>query len=284
MLTVTLMLSGPHRQAMLATAFDSIPIESPAVAEVIVRHQNGPWTWGGALRERILATPKVRLLEFPDRVDFAHSFNRTLDAVRTPWALILPDDDFLVRSNAKIAFERAAHDRLVHDVGFVAFGWYCLKGGRYVPNRFHRPSLSAVLSSTPKLCTTLFNMRRVRDLGGFAQMGGFVDAELLGRLACEFDAVIAPVRAGVYRMHEGQESTRMQAVYGPYVEAMRCSLGSYARRPGELEAFERELQHFVAPRTSKSMRLLKELAFQLRSEGRPSASPRAFRMRKWSSG
>lgn len=284
MLTVTLMLSGPHRQAMLATAFDSIPIESPAVSEVIVRHQNGPWNWGGALRERILSHPKVRLVEFPDRVDWAKSFNRTLDQVRTPWALMLPDDDFLVRSTAKSAFERASLDRQVDDVGFVAFGWYYLKEGRYVGNRFHRPGLPAVLSCTPKFCTTLFNMRRVRELGGFNEMGGFVDSELLGRLACEFDAVIAPPRVGVYRLHDGQESARMQAVYAPYVEAMKTSLGRYARDAAERAAFERELQHFVAPRTTKSVQLIKELGFQLRSRGRPAASTRAFRMRKWSSG
>jgi hypothetical protein len=284
MLTVTLMLSGPHRQAMLATAFDSIPIESSAVSEVVVRHQNGPWNWGGALRERILAHPKVRLVEFPDRVDWAPSFNRTLDLVRTPWALMLPDDDFLVRLTAKSAFERAAADRQVDDVGFVAFGWYYLKDGRYVANRFHRPGLPAVLSCTPKFCTTMFNIRRVRELGGFNEMGGFVDAELLGRLACEFDAVIAPARVGVYRMHEGQESARMQAVYAPYVDAMRSSLGRYARDSTEREAFERELSHFVAPRTKKSVQLIKELGFQLRSRGRPVASTRGFRMRKWSSG
>lgn len=284
MLTVALLLSGPHRQAMVATAFDSIPLESPAVSEVIVRHQNGPWNWGGALRERILSHPKVRLVEFPDRVDWAHSFNRTLDAVHTPWALLLPDDDFLVRPTAKSAFEHAAQDRQLDDMGFVAFGWYYLKDGRYVGNRFHRPGLPAVLSCTPKFSTTLFNMRRVREIGGFKEMGGFVDSDLLGRLACEFNAIIAPPRVGVYRLHEGQESARIKTVYAPYVEAMKASLGRYARGPEELAAFERELEHFVAPRTKKSVQVLKELGFQLRSRGRPTASTRAFRMRKWFSG
>jgi hypothetical protein len=65
---------------------------------------------------------------------------------------------------------------------------------------------------------------------------------------------------------------------------MKSSLGRYARDPDERAAFERELQHFVAPRTKKSVQWIKELGFQLRSRGRPTASTSAFRMRKWSSG
>jgi len=284
MLTVTLLLSGPHRLAMLETAFNSIPLDSWAVSEVLVRHQGGPWNWGGALRERILAEPKVRLIEFPDRVDFAQSFNRTLDAVQTPWALMLPDDDFLVRPAAKEAFEKAFNSPYVRDVGFLAFGWYYLKDGRYLGNRFHRPSLRAVLSCTPKFCTTLLNVPRVRELGGFAELGGFVDAELFGRLACEFDAALIPSRVGVYRMHEGQESNRIAAVYGPHVRELTRSLGRYARDNSELEAFERELAGFLAPSQKPSVRLLKELSFQLRSRARPATQTRAFRMRKWSAG
>jgi hypothetical protein len=284
MLTVTLLLSGPHRLAMLETAFDSIPLDSWAVSEVLVRHQGGPWNWGGALRERILAEPKVRLVEFPDRVDFAQSFNRTVDAVQTPWALLLPDDDFLVRPAAKAAFEQAFSSPQLRDVGMLAFGWYYLKQGRYLANRFHRPSLSAVLSCTPKFCSTALNVAHVRELGGFADLGGFVDADLFGRLTYEFDAALIPSRVGVYRMHDGQESQRIAAVYGPHVGALTRSLGRYARSPGELAAFERALASFLAPRSNSRLQRLDELGFQLRSRARPSAKRRAFRIRKWSAG
>jgi hypothetical protein len=284
MLTVTLMLSGPHRLAMLDTAFSSIPIESAVISEVVVRHQGGPWNWGGELRERILAHPKVRLVEFPDRVDWKQSFNRTLDQVRSPWALMLPDDDFLVRPVAKQSFEYVSQQKDLADIGLIAFGWHYLKDGRYVGNRFPQPGLPSILTCTPKFSTTWLNMRRVRELGGFGDMGGFVDAELFGRLACNFDAAIAPARVGIYRMHEGQESHRIAAVYGPFVDAMKQSLGPFARTPAERAAFERALADFIAPPRRPLLDNLRELAFDLRSRAQPSTREPITRIRKWSDG
>ncbi|HEY6881742.1 MAG TPA: hypothetical protein VI299_27130 [Polyangiales bacterium] len=281
MLTVTLMLSGPHRTAMLETAFDSIPIDSDAVSEVIVRHQGGPWQWGGALRERILSTPKVRLLEFADRVDWAHSYNRTLDAVRTPWALLLPDDDFLVRSVAKRAFERALVE--AGDCGLIAFGWHFLQRGRYLASTDYRPALPALIHHTPKFCATLINVRHARRLGGFSSVGGFVDTELFGRLVYEHDAAIVNTHAAVYRLHEGQESNRLDSVYGPHVEHLLDTLGRYAKNEAERAAFERQLRGFVYPRDSELKKRLRALAYTLRSRPRPARESSRFRMQKWSS-
>lgn len=282
MLTIALLLSGPHRQAMLETAFNSIPIESPAVSEVLVRHQGGPWNWGGALRERILAEPKVRLLEFPDKVPFTQSFNRTLDAVRTPWAMLLPDDDFLVRSAAKAGFELAAQDAHIQSCGLIAFGWYYLKHGRYLESRRPRSTLASLLHSTPKCCSTMLSMDKVRKLGGFADLGGFIDTELFGRLAYEFDAAFASIPVGVYRMHGGQESAQLQSMFVPYLQPVAQSLGRYARSVRERREFERALHEIAFPVRPPHAQLLGELSHQLRSRARPAtfASP-PIRIRKW---
>jgi hypothetical protein len=282
MLTVTIMLSGPHRSAMLETAFDSIPIESPVVSEVVLRHQGGPWNWGGALRERILSTPKVRLLEFSDRVDWADSYNRTLAAVNTPWALLLPDDDFLVRSVAKSAFERALPE--AGDCGLIAFGWYFLQYGRYLASTDYAPGLPALIHHTPKLCATLINVPHALQLGGFSPVGGFVDTDLFGRLLYEHDGLLASAHAAVYRLHEGQESTRLASVYGPHLPRLIDTLGRYAKSPRERAEFERELAGFVYPTDSELKKRLRSLAYPLRSRQRPARESAAFRMQKWSSG
>jgi hypothetical protein len=282
MLTVTIMLSGPHRTAMLETAFDSIPIDSDAVSEVVVRHQGGPWNWGGPLRERILSTPKVRLVEFADRVDWADSYNRTLDVVRTPWALLLPDDDFLVRPVAKHAFERAL--AAAGDCGLIAFGWHFLQYGRYLASTSYRPELPALIHHTPKLCSTLINVRHAKALGGFAPVGGFVDTELFGRLVYERDAALVDSHAAVYRLHDGQESTRLASVYGPHVDRLLDTLGRYAKTPAERQAFERTLRGYVFARESALKKRLRSLAYTLRSRARPAHESASFRMQKWSSG
>jgi hypothetical protein len=282
MLTVALMLSGPHRTAMLETAFDSIPIDSDAVSQVLVRHHGGPWNWGGPLRERILAHPKVRLVEFPDKVDWGDSFNRTLDAIETPWGLVLPDDDFLIRPLAKAGFEAA----LVHagDCGYVAFAWYYLKRARYLPSGSFRPSLPAVVTSTPKLGTTMLNLRHVRELGGFQNIGGFTDTVLFGRLSYEYDALLMDTRAGVYRLHGGQESARLDEVYGKHLDDVSNLLGQYARSERERKEFDRELRAWVWPKKNSLRSRLHEATYEFRSIKTPPTEPGRIKMRRWSAG
>jgi hypothetical protein len=283
MLTVVVMLSGPHRYEMLETAIASIPINSPHVSQVQLRHQGGPWDWGGELRRRMEAHPKVRVIEFPDKVDFAKSYNRTLDKVDTPWAMLLPDDDFLLTTAAEAAFDAVAQQSASADYGFAAFGWYYLKDGRYLASHVKRRGLRAALLYAPKLCSTLLNVRRVRELGGFdGSVGGFNDTVLFGRLAFEYDALVGAAPIGIYRMHDGQESARMQSVYAPYVDALLASLGQYARNPRERQEFERELTDYVQDRAKPVSNLVQSLSFRLRSLPQPIEGPREVGMRKWS--
>ncbi|HKU41661.1 MAG TPA: hypothetical protein VJR89_26065 [Polyangiales bacterium] len=274
MLTVVVMLSGPHRLGMLETALTSIPIESPAISRVHIMHAGGRWDWGGELRARFEAHPKVRIFEFPNKVDFAPSYNRQLDTVETTWALMLPDDDYLLRDEAARAFEALAQDKLDDRYGFVAFGWYYLRDGRFLGSHVKRRNLTGVLNYLPKLVTTVLNAKRVRELGGFAgNVGGFNDTVLFGRLAYEFDALLSRTRIGVYRLHSGQESARVRTVYGPYADTLRETIGPYARSASELEEFERRLEAYANPRPRPAADLLQEISFQLRSHTQPGDAP-----------
>ncbi|MDQ3196271.1 MAG: hypothetical protein ACR2FI_03450 [Burkholderiales bacterium] len=282
MLTVAVLLSGPHRQSMLETALASIPLESAALSQVLIRHQGGPWDWGGELRERLEAHPKVRIVEFPDKVDFAQSFNRTLDAIDTPWALMLPDDDYLIRPAAQAGFETVAADPAASSCGFVAFGWYFLRDNRYLASYVKRHDLFSMLHYAPKFCTTMLNLRRVRELGGFdPNVGGLLDSALFARLAYEYDALLAKTPIGIYRLHSGQESFQRLPV--PQVEALRDLLVGYARNPGERKAFERRLPGATWTRPNRATELLHELSFRLRSQARPAETDWQFGMSKWSS-
>jgi hypothetical protein len=281
MLTVVVMLSGPHRLGMLETALDSIPIDSPSISKVHIMHAGGPWDWAGELRDRYEAHPKVQIFEFPHKVDFAPSYNRQLNTVETTWALMLPDDDYLLRDQAARAFEALAQDHLEDAYGFVAFGWYYLRDGRYLGRHVKQRKLTGVLNYAPKLVTTLLNPKRVRELGGFpGNVGGFNDTALFGRLAYEYDALISPTRVGVYRLHSGQESARVRTVYAPYVETLREWIGGYARSTRERDEFERRLQAFTHPRARPAADLLQEISFQLRSNTRPEDAPWQSLVRK----
>jgi hypothetical protein len=287
MLTVVVMLSGPHRMEMLETALDSIPIESPVISELHIRNQGGPWDWGAALRSRWEPHPKVRIIEFPDRVDFAESYNRTLDKVNTPWVVMLPDDDHLIKEPARLAFEALAKQRHVDKYGFAAFGWYYLKDGRYLSTYVKRRDLSGALYYLPKLCSTVLNVKRVRELGGFnGTAGGFNDIVLFSQLAGEFDALLSPIPIGVYRMHEGQESAKMAAVYGPYVKQVTDLIGRYARTEKERKVFERDMAGYT-PRNGRAgalVSLLQDVTYRIRSKPALDPDPQSPRVdfRKWS--
>jgi hypothetical protein len=284
MLTVAVLLSGPHRLEMLTKAIDSVPIDSPSVSELIIRHQGGPWNWGGALRERLEAHPKVRILEFPDYVDFADSFNRTLDAMQTPWGLILPDDDYLLRPAAKAAFETAAAHPGIDELGLIAFGWYYLQDGRYRAEYVARRDAAAAVRYTPKFCTTMMNLKRVRELGGFpGDVGGYCDTALYARLIFEFGALYTREPAGVYRLHEGQVSTKMRTVYAPYVDTMRELLSKYAKTPEERAAIAAGLSSSTSTFMLPIKRLFHRFRYRLLSEANVREDGWKFQLRDWSS-
>jgi hypothetical protein len=287
MLTVLVLLSGPHRLDMLDKALASIPIDSPAVSAVHIMHQNGKWDWGGALRERVEGHAKVRIIEFPSKVDFAKSFNRTLDTVETPWGLILPDDDYLLASSAASAFEAVAAHPNAEDFGFAAFGWYYLKDGRYLPSYLKKRGLHATLYFAPKFVTTMLNMKHVRAVGGFdGTVGGFCDTALFGRLSYEYDALVADIPIGIYRLHEGQESARMQRVYAPYIDTLTSLIGRYARDEQERKQFVRELHQYANSdgRVGGVKALVQDLTFRLRSRSAPKDQTTHVAIRRWSAG
>lgn len=280
MLTIAVLLSGPHRRAMLETALDSVPLDSPQVTELLIRHQNGPWDWGGDLRRKWESHPKVRVLEFPDRADFAQSYNRTFDAIRTPWAMLLPDDDFLVRPAARVAFEAAFAQPAYDQRGLLIFGWYYLKDQLYLHSALKDHDLAGLLRHTPKFSSVLFNLRRVRELGGFpGDAGGMLDTALIGSLMYRFDALITDTPIGVYRMHHGQESA--QKPPPQWVETLRHGLAGFARSEEERLAFDEAIEAAAGADTVRG--LLSRATFRLRALTRPSAPPpaRKIRFRSW---
>ncbi|HEX5658213.1 MAG TPA: hypothetical protein VFX59_13505 [Polyangiales bacterium] len=263
---------------MLETALESVPLDSPIVSQLLIRHQDGPWNWGGDLRRKWEQHPKVRVLEFPDRVDFAKSYNRTFDAIETPWAMLLPDDDFLVRPAARAAFDAAFAQPAYDQRGLMIFGWYYLRDQLYLHGHLKSHDLAGLMRQTPKFSSVLFNLRRVRELGGFpGDVGGLLDTALIGSLAYRFDALITDTPIGVYRMHAGQESA--QKLPPAYVEALRHGLAGYARSEEERERFDELLDAAAGPGSVRA--LLAQATFALRARTRPAPPPRRFNFRTW---
>ena len=284
MLTIVVMMSGPHRYGMLSKAVGSIPIDYRGINQVILSHQGGVWDWGGPLREEMGRHPKVRILEFPERVDIAASFNRTLDHVDTPWVLMLPDDDFLLRRATVAGLETLATYSDSRDLGAFAFGWYYLKRGRYLASHVKRGGLLATLYYAPKMCSTFLNMRRLRALGGFDErLGGFCDTALFGRLCFDYDALICETPIGVYRIHDGQASARPEIIYGPHVKGLTTLFRGFANNALESEKFEKHLIAYINRTDRPMIKLLQNLIFSSRSHIQAVDLQAVGNMRKWSS-
>jgi hypothetical protein len=190
----------------------------------------------------------------------------------------------LVRPIAKACFEAA----LIHagDCGYVALDWYFLIRGRYLPTRRLTPGLSATVRNTPKFVTTMLNLKHTRSIGGFRNLGGFIDTMLFARLAYEFDALLIDARAGVYRLHDGQESTRLAQVYGPHLETVSQGLGKFARTQRERDEFEHTIRSYVYPPSSSKLNDLRAWAHarsqDLRTIKAPPREVGKLAMRRWS--
>lgn len=281
-LTVLVPLSGPHRLHWLQEAIESVPMDHPAVRALHVVHSGGTWDWADGLRRQLESQPKARVFEFGDRLDFCASMNRVMSTARTKWALLLPDDDAILKDNLRAALD-VAGDALSSDAGLVAFGWCYLMDGRYRAARIRSLALSELYRYTPKFSSTLIHVAHFKALGGFdSSFGGYADTVTFARLVHAHGAWKSNVPAGVYRMHEGQVSaaSRLQ-MYAAYLEPSVAALQALCSEAGQREAIAQKLRahatspHFIAP-AGWRRRL-----HALRGHSRPPGSTKAVRLERW---
>lgn len=265
MLSIVVTISGPHRYDMLKTAIASIPIDCSLVTEVILQHQGGPWDWAAQLRQRVEGHPKVRILEFSDKVEQATNLNRALKHVATPWVLMLPDDDFLLTHATVAGLNALASCADSVELGLFAFGWYYARFGRYVSSHVKGGGLLGALYYTPKMCSTFVNMKKFRELGGFDErLGGFIDTALFGQLCFQYDAMICPTPIGVYRIHNGQLSANSK-IYAPFAGRLLKALCAFAVDARECSMFERHLTTYVSDAGRALTAPLRQGTFLLKS-------------------
>ncbi len=284
MLTIIVMLSGPHRLGWLQEALDSIPWDAPELSRVQVMHQGGAWDWAPAIRARIEAHPKGRVFEYPQRLDYTPNYNRYVETVQTDWFLLLPDDDSLLSAACAAALP-ALRDPAAAGKGFAAFGWYYLERGRYLADHVKKFSPPWTQRYAPKFCSTFISTQRFREIGGFdARCGGFIDAVLFARLAFEFGALMSPTPMGIYRLHDDQLSSQRGELYGSYIEATIATIGAYARDDDERRLLERNLRAFVDDSPGLVVRLGRRVLAGLRGlagprDGSHVAAPIAWTLR-----
>lgn len=245
MLTIVVMLSGPHRLRWLRQALESIPIENPRIGRVNIVHQAGPWDWGGDLRMRFERHPKVRVLEFADRPDFGASFNRHLAHCPTTWGLLLPDDDFLIPDALDLALRKLPEE--FGQCGLVAYDWYYFDQAksRYVRARLKWEGLRSVPRMIPKFCSTMINVRHAQAIAGFSnEFGGFCDTVLFTQLAYRFGLGVCHLGVAGYRLHQNQ-SSRWPVNYGPFVGRVIEALRPFTGSEGERDALRRRMRSYA---------------------------------------
>jgi hypothetical protein len=283
MLTIVVMMSGPHRYEMLKAAIASIPLDCELLTHVILQHQGGRWDWGASLRQQIEQHPKVRILEFSDRVGVAASFNRTLEHVVTPWVLMLPDDDFLLSRTTVSGLNALATYHAAAEFGLFAFGWYYTRSGRYLHSHVKGRGLLGALYYTPKMCSTFVNMKKVRELGGFDEsLGGFTDTALFGRLCFEYDAVLCETPIGVYRLHNGQLSAA-PSIYSPFATALFKTFCGFAEDARERGVFEKHVTAYGSDTERMLTAPLRYMNFLLKSRTTFDDAQIISPLRSWSS-
>jgi hypothetical protein len=266
----------------LQEAIESVPMDHPAVRALHIVHSGGAWDWADALRRRLESQPKARVFEFGERLDFCASMNRVMSTARTKWALLLPDDDAILKNNLRAALD-AAGDALSSDAGLVAFGWCYLIDGRYRAASIRSRSLAELYRYTPKFSSTLIHVAHFEAMGGFdSRFGGYSDTVAFARLVHAHGGWMSDVPAGVYRMHEGQVSaaSRVQ-MYASYLQPSVEALQALCYEARQREAIAHNLRvhasspHFISPAGWRRQ------LFALRSRTRPPTSTKAVRLERW---
>lgn len=265
-LTIVVLLSGPQRKAWLEEALDSVPLDSPHLSAMHIVHQDGAWDWHPALRAHYESDPKVSVFEFAQRLDIVASLNRAMGTVRSQWALILPDDDQLIIDPFRAALEQL--DAIDDDCGMLSFGWYEHVRGRYLHGWIRSIEIPDGLR-VPPLCTTMYNVARWREIGGFdPRTAAFCDLVMTARLRAQFGARFSEVPVGISRTHPGQEGSK-QSNYVPFIDGTCQILSPLLPEGRTVEELRTAVRNLVHGHTPIIRRLRRHVAFLLRARRQP---------------
>jgi glycosyltransferase involved in cell wall biosynthesis len=158
---------------------------------------------------RALADPRIRYVRHARVLSANENFNSCLDHATGDYFLLLHDDDFIDRDFVQVCLEAAGR---AGDVGVIRTGTRIVDAGggliRELPNRAGGLSTTDFFRSwfagatTLYMCSTLFNTRRLREMGGFTSPRlVFQDGFAVMPLAARYGrADVEPVKAS-FRRH-----------------------------------------------------------------------------------
>jgi glycosyltransferase involved in cell wall biosynthesis len=153
--------------------------------------------------------PRIRYIRQTENIGMNNNFNYCVDQARGAYFLLLPDDDLIDEDFLDICMKSSNYDL---DIGIIRTGTRLIdeKNGVIVeyPNRVVGLStLDFFLGwfagkTAPYMCSTLFNTRRLKEIGGFhSKHNLFQDVGAEVKLAAHFGRVdIYDVKAS-FRKH-----------------------------------------------------------------------------------
>jgi len=174
----------------------------------IVVSDNGSTDNTGAL-VKSFSDPRLRYFRHPENVGVNNNFNSCLKQSRGDYFLLLHDDDMIDSDFVEACMRAAGYDT---DVGIIRTGTRLIDSQgqvlREVPNRVGGLSIEDFFlgwftgKTALYLCSTLFNTRRLREMGGFESPKNYLqDVVAEAQLAARFGRVdVQDVKAS-FRKH-----------------------------------------------------------------------------------
>lgn len=141
--------------------------------------------------------PDAHVIAYEDGSGFVSTINRAVSMVRTEYFCLVDDDDLLYPEHVATLNESLSAD--------VVWTWCDVEGRDWNPNSGYLPGVLASSNYIPS--NHAFRTELFRDLGGYQNVGGHPDHDLLRRAEL-FGATFrnVPVVTWRYRFHGGNMS------------------------------------------------------------------------------
>ena len=246
-------IGTPPREIVQESLESALNSDPSIFTQIIVVDNSGNSEFNSFVTKITSEDSRVEVHKVFEKLSMAECWNFGLKYVKYGWHIYLHDDDVLLP-------ESWSRLDLNADVGIQSLN-YEVFGNSHRNDIRKETGLISILKDTPKFVSTLFNTKKLREIGGWkSDFGYFLDLVAMSQLAVSYGHLHYPLNGGRYRVHRQNAShvSKRNSGYGDCLPNALAALFSLTNDPKVRKVILIQMANYTYPNNSLIVRTIKK--------------------------